>query len=164
DALRHHGALFASDLVTITRRLPNEIQEALWDAVARGLVTSDGFDAVRSLLYQRVAARLPSGTRLRRAGSRSPGRYAGRWSPGLGPPQPARDRPPGATGARARRRRRHLRRRRPRGRHPSVSLSQLPGRRELAPDQDVRAAAEGNLGQHPPSVVGDLDAQVVVGP
>src|SRR5437879_8331884 len=80
EALRRHGALFASDLVTVTRRLPSEIQEALWDAVTRGLVTSDGFDAVRSLLYQRVAARLPNGTRLRRAGSRSPGRAAGRGS------------------------------------------------------------------------------------
>src|SRR5207302_294271 len=32
DALRHHGALFAADLVTITRRLPHQVEEALWDA------------------------------------------------------------------------------------------------------------------------------------
>src|SRR5207244_2586403 len=57
EALRQHGALFAADLVTITRRLPHEIEEALWEAVARGLVTADGFEAVRSLLYHRAAAR-----------------------------------------------------------------------------------------------------------
>jgi ATP-dependent Lhr-like helicase len=80
DALRQHGALFASDLARITRRLPNEIEEALWDAVARGLVTADGFDAVRSLLYQRAVARTPYRPRLRRAGSRSTARSGGRWS------------------------------------------------------------------------------------
>jgi ATP-dependent Lhr-like helicase len=80
DALRGHGALFAADLVTITRRLPHQVEEALWDAVARGLVTSDGFEAVRSLLYRRVAATLPHRSRLRRAGSRGATRSAGRWS------------------------------------------------------------------------------------
>jgi ATP-dependent Lhr-like helicase len=80
EALRTHGALFAADLVTITRRLPHEIEEALWDAVARGLVTADGFDAVRSLLYRRAASRTPQRPRLRRAGTRTSARSAGRWS------------------------------------------------------------------------------------
>jgi ATP-dependent helicase Lhr and Lhr-like helicase len=80
EALREHGALFASDLITITGRLPTEVAEALWDAVARGFVTSDGFDAVRSLLYSRTVARAPRRARLRRAGSRSAGRSAGRWA------------------------------------------------------------------------------------
>jgi ATP-dependent helicase Lhr and Lhr-like helicase len=80
DALDRHGALFAADLVRITRRLPGEVDEALWDAVSRGLVTSDGFDAVRSLLAQRVAARVAYRQRLRRAGSRTAARSAGRWS------------------------------------------------------------------------------------
>jgi ATP-dependent Lhr-like helicase len=80
DALRNHGALFAADLVRITRRLPHEIDEALWDAVAQGLVTSDGFDAVRSLLAGRVAERLPYRRRLRQAGSRGSTRSGGRWS------------------------------------------------------------------------------------
>src|SRR5204862_3461844 len=43
EALRTRGALFASDLITATGRLPAEVAEGLWDAVARGLVTSDGF-------------------------------------------------------------------------------------------------------------------------
>jgi ATP-dependent helicase Lhr and Lhr-like helicase len=87
DALRRDGALFAADLVTITRRLPHEIEEALWDAVARGLVTADGFEAVRSLLFGRAAARAPHRPRLRRAGSRGATRSAGRWS--LVPAAPA---------------------------------------------------------------------------
>ncbi|HEX9312594.1 MAG TPA: DEAD/DEAH box helicase, partial [Actinomycetota bacterium] len=80
EALRAHGALFAADLVTITRRMPHEIEEALWDAVARGLVTADGFEAVRTLLARRAVSRAPHRPRLRRAGSRTTARSAGRWS------------------------------------------------------------------------------------
>jgi ATP-dependent helicase Lhr and Lhr-like helicase len=80
DALRDHGALFQSDLTTLTRRLPSEVEEALWDGVARGLVTADGFRAVRSLLRRRSSlARAPERRRLRRAGAGSAG-TAGRWS------------------------------------------------------------------------------------
>jgi ATP-dependent Lhr-like helicase len=52
DALRQHGALFRPDLATVTGRLPAEVEEALWEGVARGLVTADGFRAVRSLLHR----------------------------------------------------------------------------------------------------------------
>jgi ATP-dependent Lhr-like helicase len=72
--------LFDSDLITITGRLPTEVAEGLWDAVARGLVTSDGFDAVRTLLYERTVARAPHRPRLRRAGSRGATRSPGRWT------------------------------------------------------------------------------------
>jgi ATP-dependent Lhr-like helicase len=78
EALRRQGALFASDLITATRRLPSEVAEGLWDAVARGLVTSDGFDAVRTLLYDRIVARSPR-RGLRSAGHRTAARAAGRW-------------------------------------------------------------------------------------
>jgi ATP-dependent Lhr-like helicase len=54
DALRERGALFHSDLQAITRRLPTDVEEGLWDGVARGLVTADGFNAVRSLLHART--------------------------------------------------------------------------------------------------------------
>jgi ATP-dependent helicase Lhr and Lhr-like helicase len=54
DALRGRGALFHSDLQTTTNRLPTEVEEGLWDGVARGLITSDGFNAVRSLLNART--------------------------------------------------------------------------------------------------------------
>jgi ATP-dependent Lhr-like helicase len=50
DALRQHGALFRPDLAAVTGRLPAEVEEALWEGVARGLITADGFRAVRSLL------------------------------------------------------------------------------------------------------------------
>jgi ATP-dependent Lhr-like helicase len=54
DALRARGALFHSELQTITGRLPTEIEEGLWDGVARGLITADGFNAIRSLLNART--------------------------------------------------------------------------------------------------------------
>jgi ATP-dependent Lhr-like helicase len=80
DALREHGALFQSDLTTIARRLPTEVEEALWDAVARGLVTADGFQAVRSLLFRRRVARASDRRRLRRGSTGIAARSAGRWS------------------------------------------------------------------------------------
>ena len=55
DALAARGALFQTDLTALTGRLPGEIEDALWDGVARGLLTADGFRAVRSLFAQRVA-------------------------------------------------------------------------------------------------------------
>jgi ATP-dependent helicase Lhr and Lhr-like helicase len=54
DALRGHGALFHPDLQAIMGRLPTEVEEGLWDGVARGLVTADGWGAVRSLLNART--------------------------------------------------------------------------------------------------------------
>jgi ATP-dependent helicase Lhr and Lhr-like helicase len=54
DALRAHGAQFHSELQAVTHRLPSEIEEGLWDGVARGLVAADGFNAVRSLLHART--------------------------------------------------------------------------------------------------------------
>ncbi|MBD0280767.1 MAG: DEAD/DEAH box helicase [Thermoleophilaceae bacterium] len=54
DALRGRGALFHSDLQAAIGRLPAEVEEGLWDGVARGLITADGFNAVRSLLNARA--------------------------------------------------------------------------------------------------------------
>jgi ATP-dependent Lhr-like helicase len=80
DALRRHGALFPADLVRITGLLPAEVEEALWEAVTRGLVTADGFQAIRWLLHRRAAGRAQYSTQLRRAGSRRAARSTGRWS------------------------------------------------------------------------------------
>jgi ATP-dependent Lhr-like helicase len=55
DALRANGALFHAELRTMTGRLPIEVEEGLWDLVARGIVSADGFQAVRSLLSARDA-------------------------------------------------------------------------------------------------------------
>jgi ATP-dependent Lhr-like helicase len=54
DALRAHGALFHSDLQAITGSVPTEVEQGLWDGVARGLITADGFTAIRSLLGART--------------------------------------------------------------------------------------------------------------
>jgi ATP-dependent Lhr-like helicase len=48
-AIRKRGAPFFSEIARETRRLPSEIEEALWELVAAGLVTADGFDALRAL-------------------------------------------------------------------------------------------------------------------
>jgi ATP-dependent helicase Lhr and Lhr-like helicase len=90
DALYQRGALFRADLSTLTGRLPSEIDEALWDAVARGLVTADGFRAVR-LLLRRGAPERYAPTRGLRRGLRGSTGASGRWSL-LPPPLPDADR------------------------------------------------------------------------
>jgi len=74
DALRSRGAMFHSELRTATGRLPVEVEEGLWDLVARGIVTADGFQAVRSLLSARQAwkRRQRHEQRLRAGARRSP--------------------------------------------------------------------------------------------
>jgi ATP-dependent Lhr-like helicase len=54
EALRSRGALFLTDLCSVTGRMPIEVADALWDGIARGLVTADGFQAVRALLGGRA--------------------------------------------------------------------------------------------------------------
>jgi ATP-dependent helicase Lhr and Lhr-like helicase len=88
DALRQHGALFRPDLASVTGRLPYEVDEALWDGVARGLVTADGFRAVRSLLRRGGRERYEPRTGLRRGLRGASTGPSGRWSL---LPQPAAD-------------------------------------------------------------------------
>ena len=93
EALRRHGALFVTDLCQLTGRMPGEVAEALWDGMARGLLTADGFQAVRALLRARAVR---PGELVARAGrprrSRAPaGRGPGSRGPGAaacacGPP------------------------------------------------------------------------------
>jgi ATP-dependent Lhr-like helicase len=49
EALKNHGALFFNDLLTVTKLLPSQLEDAIRELAALGLVTSDGFAAVRSL-------------------------------------------------------------------------------------------------------------------
>ena len=79
DALADHGALFRSDLAAVTGRLPAEVEEALWEGVARGLVTADGFRAVRSLL-RRGGRNVPVRRGLRRGIGGAGAGSDGRWS------------------------------------------------------------------------------------
>jgi ATP-dependent helicase Lhr and Lhr-like helicase len=84
DALRGHGALFHSELQAIIDGLPTAVEEGLWDGVARGLISADGFNAVRSLLHARTRfarRRRPyprSGSRGRRGTWRQG--VEGRWT------------------------------------------------------------------------------------
>lgn len=83
DALQARGALFHTELQGATGRLPTEIEEGLWDGVARGIVTADGFNAVRSLLHARTRfARRRQRSRDRRGRRTSRGRR-GTWRAGI---------------------------------------------------------------------------------
>lgn len=89
EALAAKGARFVSELAADTGRLRTDIEEALWDGVARGLLTADGFAAIRSLVEDRRHPHRPprsSVSRLRR-GATGPSTAAGRWSlvPGAEP-------------------------------------------------------------------------------
>ena len=84
--LRRDGACFRSELTASTRRLPAEVDEGLWDLVARGLLTADAFSAVRTLLSarrRRARQRHRSAARLALVARRAPvgsGVGEGRWS------------------------------------------------------------------------------------
>jgi ATP-dependent Lhr-like helicase len=80
EALRGHGALFRHDLATLTGLPPDEIDQALWDGVARGLVTADGFRAVRALLRRGTRRTFPQPRGLRRGLAGTTGGASGRWS------------------------------------------------------------------------------------
>ena len=80
EALREHGALFTGDIVTLARRLPSEVENALWDGVARGLLTADGFSAVRRLLVSRGLGRSRPHHRGLRHGVSGYSSGEGRWS------------------------------------------------------------------------------------
>ncbi|MDE2899574.1 MAG: DEAD/DEAH box helicase, partial [Chloroflexota bacterium] len=75
--LRAHGASFIGDIIAGTRRLPSEIEEALWRLAAAGLVTADGFAALRGLVTG-ATKRVSAARRGRRPARRRTG--GSRWS------------------------------------------------------------------------------------
>jgi ATP-dependent helicase Lhr and Lhr-like helicase len=78
ELLKQRGALFFPDMVRATGRLKAEIETGLWELVAAGLVTADGFENLRALVTPKSA----SGTGLGRAMGkvRRPRHAPGRWS------------------------------------------------------------------------------------
>ena len=74
DALRRRGASFLRELVTETGRLASEVEDGLWELVAAGLVTADGFDNLRALIDPK---RRRGEGRFR---SSRPRHAAGRWA------------------------------------------------------------------------------------
>jgi ATP-dependent Lhr-like helicase len=74
EFLRQRGASFFTDIVRGTGKLKAEIETGLWELVAGGLVTADGFDNLRSLIDPKRRAGQGSGRTAR------PRHSAGRWA------------------------------------------------------------------------------------
>src|SRR2546427_6584653 len=74
DFLRQRGASFFADIVRGTGKLKAEIETALWELVAAGVVTADGFDNLRSLIDPKRRAGQGTGRMAR------PRHSAGRWA------------------------------------------------------------------------------------
>ena len=74
EVLRAHGASFFVDIVRNTGKLKADVETGLWELVAAGLVTADGFDNLRALIDPRRRAGIGNGKTKR------PRHSAGRWS------------------------------------------------------------------------------------
>jgi ATP-dependent Lhr-like helicase len=72
--LKQRGASFFADIVRGSGRLKAEVETALWELVAAGLITADGFDNLRSLIDPKRRSGHGSGKMAR------PRHSAGRWS------------------------------------------------------------------------------------
>ena len=82
EALQSGGALFFSELVRRSGLLPSQVEEALSQLAALGLVTSDSFDGLRALLVP--SNKRPTfgrnTTKRRRRTNLASIEFAGRWS------------------------------------------------------------------------------------
>ena len=82
EALQSGGALFFSELVNRSGLLPSQVEEALSQLAALGLVTSDSFDGLRALLVpsnkRPTFGRNPA--KRRRKTNLASIEFAGRWS------------------------------------------------------------------------------------
>ncbi|MDR7506916.1 MAG: DEAD/DEAH box helicase [Armatimonadota bacterium] len=74
--LADRGASFVSDIARGVRRMPSEVEEALWVLVSRGVVSGDGVAGLRRLLAGRRRTRRPS----RVEGAHSRAAASGRWA------------------------------------------------------------------------------------
>jgi ATP-dependent helicase Lhr and Lhr-like helicase len=74
EFLRQRGASFFADIVRGTGKLKAEIETSLWELVAAGVVTADGFDNLRSLIDPKRRAGQGAGKMTR------PRHNAGRWA------------------------------------------------------------------------------------
>ena len=74
EQLERRGASFFIDLQRATRRLASEAEDALWELVAAGLVTADGFENLRSLVDPKRRRGQGRGRKAR------PRHAAGRWA------------------------------------------------------------------------------------
>jgi ATP-dependent Lhr-like helicase len=74
ETLTQRGASFIAELVHATRLLPSQVEDALWELAAGGLVTADGFENLRALLDPRRRSG-QGNARMKR-----PRHAAGRWA------------------------------------------------------------------------------------
>ncbi len=89
DVLAARGASFAADLVPAARLRPDQVERALWEGVARGLVMCDGFEAIRARMAPdevpaRRARRFGYGARPAGGTAASAGRWCLVPAPGRG--------------------------------------------------------------------------------
>jgi ATP-dependent Lhr-like helicase len=82
EVLTSRGACFAGELATATGRVLADIEAALWEGMARGLLASDGFEPVRAVASGRrhAPATTSRRARIRTGGALRPTESAGRWS------------------------------------------------------------------------------------
>ena len=73
-ALEKNGASFFIDLVSQAGRLPSEVEDGLWELLAGGFVTADGFDNLRALIDPKRRRGEGRGSQKR------PRHAAGRWA------------------------------------------------------------------------------------
>jgi len=71
--LRERGASFFPDIVRGTNRLKSEVETGLWELVAAGLITADGFDNLRALIDPKRRSGQGRGRVMR------PRHSSGRW-------------------------------------------------------------------------------------
>jgi ATP-dependent Lhr-like helicase len=74
EFLSLRGASFFADIVRVTEMLKAEVETALWELVAAGVVTADGFDNLRSLIDPKRRAGQGNGRSSR------PRHSSGRWT------------------------------------------------------------------------------------
>jgi ATP-dependent Lhr-like helicase len=73
-ALQRSGASFFVDLKRLTGRLASEVEDGLWELLAGGFVTADGFDNLRALIDPKRRRGEGRGNKKR------PRHAAGRWA------------------------------------------------------------------------------------
>src|ERR1035438_7003212 len=78
ELLKQRGALFFPDMVRATGRLKAEVETGLWELVAAGLVTADGFENLRALVTPKSASGSGAGKAIGKI--RRPRHAPGRWS------------------------------------------------------------------------------------
>ena len=82
EHLHQRGASFLADIARALGRLPTEVEDALWELVASGLVTGDGIAGLRTLLLPEHERRPRRATHLRALSGGAARRLmpVGRWA------------------------------------------------------------------------------------